>query len=233
MRIVALIAARMGSTRFPGKVLADICGKPMLERVIERARRAKRLDKVIVCTTTQPEDDAIAALCDHLRVARYRQPGDPNDVLERLCQAARAHNADVVVRLTGDCPLLDPAIIDRTVDQYLDGGVEYVRYAPDGFDVEVLSRSLLGSLRAAVSRCDRAAQARYREHPTSYITDHPSLYRQVIVGEVGAHLSVDTAEDLEYMRYIYKTLGEQFTMQEAQACKRPRAVAMRAHASTT
>lgn len=220
MRVVALIQARMASQRLPGKVLEPIQGKPMLQRVIERAKKARQLDKIVVCTTTNPEDDAIAALCDHLRVMRYR--GEDADVLARLCGAARAHHADVVVRLTGDCPLLDPMIVDRMVALYVEQKVEYVRHAPDGFDVEVLSRSLLGRTRAAVDRCDPDDQARYREHPTSYLIDHPTFCCQVTVGALGVHLSVDTAEDLEHARHIYATLGESFTMQEAQACKRKR-----------
>jgi len=188
----------------------------------ERSGLGEREDRL---ARLAAEDDPIAALCDRLHVKRFRGDGDPNDVLERLCQAARTHGADVVVRLTGDCPLLDPAKIDEMVTLYERERPDYVRHCPDGFDVEVLSRSLLGRVRSALTRCDPTRRSYFREHPTSYIFDGPEPFVVMTVGAVGPPLSVDTPADLEHVRHIYQTLGETFSMEEAQACKPKRTVA--------
>src|SRR6185295_19854342 len=115
MKNVAIIQARMGSTRLPGKALMPIGDATMLARVVERTRRAQRVDSVVVATTINPADDAIIDECAALDVAVYR--GDEHDVLERYYRAALAHDADIVVRITSDCPLIDPALIDKHVDR--------------------------------------------------------------------------------------------------------------------
>src|SRR6516165_2666209 len=112
MPTVAIIQARLGSSRLPGKVLADVAGRPMLARVVERTRRANRVDRVIVATSTSPGDDPLARF------------GDENDVLDRFYRAAREHGADTVVRITADCPLIDSAVIDRVVDEYRNQDVD-------------------------------------------------------------------------------------------------------------
>lgn len=115
-RTVAIIQARMGSQRLPGKVLLDIAGQPMLARVYERTRLAGAVDQVVVATTDQPDDDPIAELCEGRGYACYR--GSLPDVLDRYCQAARQFGAEVIVRVTADCPLIDPGVIDRTVEAF-------------------------------------------------------------------------------------------------------------------
>jgi spore coat polysaccharide biosynthesis protein SpsF (cytidylyltransferase family) len=119
MKVVATIQARMGSTRLPGKVLLDWAGEPMLARVIERIRRAETVDEVVVATTVRPSDHPIADLCVERNWACCR--GSENDVLDRYYQTAVAHQADVVVRITSDCPLIEPAIVDRVVREFLEG----------------------------------------------------------------------------------------------------------------
>src|ERR1044072_383690 len=114
--IVAIIQARMGSTRLPGKVLADIAGAPMLARVVERTRRSRVVKKVVVATTTAAIDDSIVTFCDAEGIAAFR--GHETDVLDRFYRAAKGEAADVVVRITADCPLIDPEIIDRVVTAY-------------------------------------------------------------------------------------------------------------------
>src|ERR1700722_9037153 len=117
MNIVAIIQARMGSTRLPGKAFLDICGEPMLARVMSRCQRAKRLTSTVVATTTQPADDLLQDLSVSRGWPFYR--GSENNVLDRYYQAAKQHNADIVVRITSDCPLIDPEVIDFTIDEFL------------------------------------------------------------------------------------------------------------------
>ncbi|MDH5507139.1 MAG: NTP transferase domain-containing protein, partial [Anaerolineae bacterium] len=112
-RVITIIQARMASSRLPGKIMQDLAGRPMLAWVVARARRAKTTDEVVIATTTDPADDAVAAYCEQNGYAYYR--GSMHDVLDRYYQAARQFDAHVVVRLTADCPLIDPAEIDRTV----------------------------------------------------------------------------------------------------------------------
>ena len=119
-RTVAIIQARRSSRRLPDKVLLDIGGKPMLQRVVERTRQARRLDEVIVATTIAPEDDAIGQLCQHIGVAVTR--GSVFDVLDRFYQTSLAFQAKVVVRITADCPLIDPGVIDQVVEAFFNWG---------------------------------------------------------------------------------------------------------------
>jgi spore coat polysaccharide biosynthesis protein SpsF len=117
LKTIAVIQARMSSSRLPGKVLRDIAGQPMLARVVERARRAVRVDEVIVATTLDSADDAVAEFCSGRGYPFYR--GSLNDVLDRYYQAARLYSAEIIVRLTADCPLADPDLIDHTVEAFL------------------------------------------------------------------------------------------------------------------
>jgi len=126
MRVVAIIQARTGSTRLPGKVLADLAGEPMLARVVNRTRRAKRLDEVVIATTSEPADDTIVEMCVARGWAYFR--GSNEDVLDRYYQAAIKYHAQAIVRITSDCPFIDPEILDRVVQAFLDGqpNVDYV-----------------------------------------------------------------------------------------------------------
>ena len=116
MKIFAIIQARMGSTRLPGKVMADIAGEPMLQRVLERVARATKLDGIIVATSSNPEDDPVAELCGKLATNCVR--GSESDVLDRYYQAATQHQLNCIVRLTADCPLADSHVIDRVIAAY-------------------------------------------------------------------------------------------------------------------
>src|SRR5579871_1881320 len=171
---VAIIQARMASTRLPGKVLADIGGRPMLARVIDRVRAASTIDDVLVATSTSRADDAIEVLCREHRIAVFR--GDENDVLDRYYRAAQATRADVVVRITADCPLHDPQVIDTVVSRFDPSRFDYASNAvdrtyPDGLDVEVFSFQ-------ALERAWREAQwASEREHVTAFIWKHPDRFR--------------------------------------------------------
>lgn len=138
--ILAILQARLSSSRLPGKVLMPILGKPMLQHEIERVQRAKKVDRLVVATSISPEDQAIEAACARMDVRCFR--GSLNDVLDRFYQASRPYAPEHVIRITGDCPLIDPGIMDRTIDYYLKGDFDYVSNAleptfPDGLDTEI------------------------------------------------------------------------------------------------
>jgi spore coat polysaccharide biosynthesis protein SpsF len=208
--ILGILQARASSRRLPGKVLKPILGRPMLERQIERLRRAKRMDKLVVATSTDASDDAIAALCQSLGVDCFR--GSLDDVLDRFYQAARRYAPRAVVRLTGDCPLADPTVIDRLVEMHLSGGVDYSsnvirRTYPDGLDVEVMEFHCLETA------WREATLPSEREHVTPFIRGQGERYR---FGNLVAPLDlsnyrwvVDDPEDFIFVSAIYEALYPQ------------------------
>jgi spore coat polysaccharide biosynthesis protein SpsF (cytidylyltransferase family) len=206
MNIIAIIQARMCSTRLPAKVLLDIAGKPMLERVVERVNASALIGKVIVATTEDPADEAIAALCCRISVETFR--GSMDDVLDRYYWAARAVRADIVLRITGDCPLLDPRLIDRSISTFLHGTYDYVSLArpvstfPDGLDSEVLSFAVL-------ERTWREATLpSEREHVTPYIWKNPGLFKLGTLSNErdlsAMRWTVDEERDLRFVREVYR-----------------------------
>lgn len=218
MKIVAIIQARMGSTRLAGKVLLDLAGEPMLARVVNRSRRATTLDQVVIATTTEISDEAIVKLCGSRGWTWFR--GSENDVLDRYFQAAKKHQAEVVVRITSDCPLIEPEIIDLTVREFLqDGTLDYVsntlppRTFPRGLDVEVMAFEAL----------ERAWQEdknpTWREHVTPYIYRHPQEFalKAVMNEQDYSHMrwTVDTPKDLTFVRRVYDHFGhDRFSWRE-------------------
>ena len=141
-KVVALVQARMGSTRLPGKVLADIDGEPMLARIVSRVERSSMVTDVVVVTSDTPADDVIEEFCKQKGLSVFR--GSENDVLDRIYQAAKAQQAETIVRVTTDCPLIDPEVIDRVVAAYLTDDCDYASNTlictyPDGLDTEVFS----------------------------------------------------------------------------------------------
>lgn len=197
----------MSSTRLPGKVLLPLAGRPMLERQIERLQRAQRLDRLIVATTVDPSDDAIASVCAELGVASFR--GSRNDVLDRYYQAALPAHPSHVVRLTADCPLADPDVIDRAVDLAVGGGFDYASNTlrptwPDGLDVEVMTFAALeAAWRDVSSPVDR-------EHVTQFIIKHPERFShgslQNDVDLSAMRWTVDEPRDLEFVTRVYELL---------------------------
>lgn len=207
-KIVAIIQARMGSTRLPGKVLMDLAGDTVLARVVNRTRRAKLLSKVAVATSVLPADDAIVRECERLGVACYR--GDESDVLDRYYQAAQQFAADIVVRITSDCPLIDPELIDSVICAFLEQRPDYATNAlhrtyPRGLDVEGFTVDVLG----LVARSAR--EAHQRAHVTPYIYENPGLFRIVSLTsekDASSHRwTLDTVEDLEIIRAVYEHFG--------------------------
>lgn len=207
MRTVAIVQARMGSTRLPGKILKDLAGETMLGRVVRRLRGAKQIDEVLIATTDSPTDDAIVAECQRYSIAVFR--GHQDDVLDRYFEAAKFTGAEVVVRVTSDCPLIDPEITERTIRAFMDHSPDYasntiVRTFPRGLDTEVVSM-------AALTRAWQEARRPYeREHVTPYILEHPEEFVLLpVVGDqdYSAHRwTVDMPEDLEFVRAIYNRL---------------------------
>lgn len=205
--VVVIIQARMGSTRLPGKVLKDIVGKPLLSHVVERVLAIQRVDQVIVATTTKEQDNSIVTLCTQLGVSCFR--GSEEDVLDRYYQAAKWIGADVIVRITADCPLIDPVVSEKVVDAYLRGGCDYAsnslkRTYPDGLDTEVFSFE-------ALEKAWREAKLpSEREHVTPYIWKNGNLFRlRNVMQKVNlSHLRwcVDEFEDLEFVRKVYERL---------------------------
>jgi spore coat polysaccharide biosynthesis protein SpsF len=179
----------------------------MLVRQIERIRRARHIDQLAVATSTDATDDPLEALCDEENVECFR--GDLNDVLDRFFRAAAIHSPEYVVRLTGDCPLIDPGLIDLAVDAILDSGADFVSNAvqptyPDGLDVEVLRFT-------ALTRAWREARKpAEREHVTLYIYQHPESFRLHHVKGTRdlSHMrwTVDTIEDFGFVRSVYESL---------------------------
>ncbi|WP_310829670.1 glycosyltransferase family protein [Paenibacillus pedocola] len=209
MRIVAIIQARMGSTRLPGKIMKEVVNKPLLEYQIEQVRRSRTIDQIVIATTTKDAEQPIIDLCKRMSVDYYRGPEE--DVLSRYYQAACCYGADTVVRLTSDCPLVDPAVIDEVITAFLShsAGYDYVsntmeRTYPRGYDVEVFSMKVLEQ---AFKEAGSAAE---REHVTSYLYGHPEVFR---VGQVkqtpdlsAYRLTVDTEEDFELMARVITAL---------------------------
>ena len=218
MRSIAIIQARMGSTRLPGKVLADIAGEPMLARVMERTRSARTVDQAVVATTELSVDHAIAQLCRQRGWPCFR--GSETDVLDRYYGAAIEFSADLVVRVTSDCPLIDPRLIDAHVNLLLArwGELDFVtnmakQTYPLGLAVEVMPADVL----ACMKRMSHSGML--KEHVTTLAYIEPGWFQ---IGHIlhAVDLShhrwtVDTREDLELVRLIFQHFGhDRFSWEE-------------------
>jgi spore coat polysaccharide biosynthesis protein SpsF len=198
MKVVATIEARMASSRLPGKVLKPLAGVPALGRMVERVRRSRSVDQVVVATTVSPADDAIAEYCLRSGIDCFR--GSEEDVLLRVLEAARWAGAGLIVELTGDCPLIDPGHIDAMTALYRDGGFDYVNNRlrpgiPDGLDVQVFSVAALAEVEGLTrDPIDRT-------HVSCYFYHHPEKYR------LGCPVLSDSDE--EYWPELAITLDEE------------------------
>lgn len=207
MRVLAILQARVSSTRLPGKVLKPLLGKPMLIRQIERIKRCRLIDKLVVATSVDSSDDALADVLSQAGIACFR--GSLDDVLERFYQAAKPYQPEHVVRLTGDCPLADSILIDEAINAHLVSGADYTSTAlnptyPDGLDVEVIRF-------AALERAWREGSLpSEREHVTPYIYRHPELFHLMSV-EQAENMStlrwtVDEPADFAFVERVYSEL---------------------------
>jgi len=219
-KVVLIIQARTGSTRLPGKVMSDISGKPMLWHLIDRVKKCRNVDLVALATTTRREDQILKELAEKSGAKTYC--GSEEDVLDRYYQAAKLNGADVVVRITADCPLIDPHLIDRMVRYFEDNRdkLDYVgmgspNHYPDGLDTEVFSFK-------ALERAWKEAKLKSeREHVTPYIWKNEKLFRIGAVAldkDLSQHRwTVDEDRDLRFVREIYKHLykeGRLFATEE-------------------
>jgi spore coat polysaccharide biosynthesis protein SpsF len=212
VRLLVVVQARSGSSRLPGKVLAEVAGAPVLFRMLERVRAARAPFDLVLATTTEAADEAVAAVGVAARVEVFR--GHPTDLLDRHYQAARHYGADAVVKIPSDCPLIDPAAIDRVLGFYLEHVDRYDFVSnlhpatwPDGHDVEVMSL-------AALETAWREARRGYeREHTTPFLWDNPEHFRiGNVTWEMGRDLHrshrfvLDYPEDLQFVRAVYDAL---------------------------
>ena len=209
-RVNAIVQARMGSKRLPGKTLMPIAGRPMLELLLERLRYSKKINDIIVATSVNPEDDAIEKFCrDNGGIVCFR--GSADDVLHRVHAAAKLYSTDIVVLVTGDCPLIDPRLIDKCVGIFLRAHYDYLsnfidQSYPPGIDVQILTFDLLSEINR------RARGAKFREHVTHYLFRHRENYRMRNVKAPDRlcrpdwHLEVDEMKDYELIKLIYENL---------------------------
>ena len=209
MKTVITIEARMGSTRLSGKVLRPVLGEPMLARMIERLRRVRKADGIVVATTVHAADDPIATLANDLGVGCHR--GSEEDVLGRVLDAAQGAGADLIVETTADCPVIDPGVIDQLIHTFLSNQVDYCSNVlshtyPRGLDAQVFPVAVLADV---ATRTEDPAD---REHVSLYIYEHPERYRLLNVASGLAdrdaewRLTVDTLEDSVLINAIYGEL---------------------------
>lgn len=206
--VIAIVQARLSSSRLPNKMLVDLAGKPVLARTLERAQAIQGVDAVILATSISPEDQPLLDMAERLGVQGYA--GSLEDVLDRIHSAAKQASAETVMRLTGDCPLLDPKLCHDVLLRFQKGDADYVSNVrpptyPDGLDAEVFSFEALDTAwREATLRSDR-------EHVTQYLWRHPDRFRLANVSgdEDFSTLrwTVDEPDDLDFMRRVYKSLS--------------------------
>ncbi|MCA9802625.1 MAG: glycosyltransferase family protein [Cyanobacteria bacterium HKST-UBA02] len=224
-RVVASIEARMGSGRFPGKVLGDVAGKPALTRLLDRLRLCRELDDIVLATTTSEADDALQAWAEAEGVKFYR--GSEDDVLGRVIEAHRATETDIIVELTGDCILTDPEIVDLGVTTFKAHQVDYVsNVVIPGFPVGVYVQVFRAMDLESIGR--RVEDPEVREHVSLYFYEHPEEYRLIHILPPARwqhpeyRLCLDYPEDLILIDSIYRLLepkfGDSFGIEEMIDC---------------
>lgn len=222
MKKAIIIQARIGSTRLPGKVFKELCGQKMLLHVINRLKFCKLADKIIIATTTLTEDDRVERFCLENNIPYYR--GSSDDVLSRYFEAAKVFGADIIIRITSDCPVIDPVIIDNMIEEFVkinkNEKLDYlsnsiVRTFPRGLDAEIFSFE-------ALEKSYNEAELQYeREHVTPYIYQHPELFsikNYAGSNDYSSHRwTVDTPEDFSLIEKVYNELyktGEVFLLED-------------------
>jgi len=205
VKVVAIIQARMSSSRLPGKVLMPLANKPVLAHIVERLSYCKMIDKIVVATTNEVSDDLVADYCKNNNIDFYR--GSLKDVLDRYYQSAKIHHANPIVRITGDCPVIDPVVVDAVITGYLSGEYDYYGLGgefPDGLDCTVFSFS-------AIERAWKEAKLQSeREHVGPYIENNPHLFRngalELFQGLSQQRWTLDELNDYELLSKIFNEL---------------------------
>lgn len=209
MQVEIYVQARMGSTRLPGKVLNHVLGKPLLLYLIERLRQSKEASNCVILTTTLPQDDVIVDFCKKHNQEYFR--GDPEDVLDRYYQAAVLRKPDGIARITGDCPLIDPEIVDEIIKSFKKNSPKWdmvsntvIRTYPRGLDTEVFS------FKALKTTFEKAKNVNEREHVTYFMYRHPESFNILNIScntnESRHRWTVDTAEDFDLIKLIIENL---------------------------
>jgi spore coat polysaccharide biosynthesis protein SpsF len=209
-RVVAIAQARMGSTRLPGKSMADLAGRPLLWQFLQRVKRSRRVDEIVMATTTRSEDDVLVTVARECGVSTFR--GAEHDLVDRYYRAAVTHRADLVVRIPADNPVVEPAEVDRIIEYHRRGESDFSANTHD-----ILGNGYPDGLGAEVFGFDRLEEIwrittdpRHREHPHTYFYDHPETYRLGTIPCPDAFrrpelkLDVNTPEDLTFLRAIYE-----------------------------
>jgi spore coat polysaccharide biosynthesis protein SpsF len=205
--IAVIVQARMGSTRLPGKVLKKILGEPMLWHLVNRVKKSRYVDTLIIAATEDKKDDAIEIFANEYHLGIYR--GSEKDIVDRYYNAARKYNADIVVRIWGDCPLIDPEIIDKTIEQFLSYKAEYANNSnpptfPFGMTIEIYSFNTLERI------WKETRDPFFREYPFEYIYANKESFKTVYVKNdvdlSDIHLTVDYIEDFELITKIFEDL---------------------------
>ena len=206
--VIAIVQARMGSSRLPGKVLKEILGKPVIWHLINRLKRSKLIDKMVIATTDKTDDEPILKLAEEMGIDSFA--GSEDDVLDRYYQAAKRYNVDTIVRITADCPLIDPVLVDKIVEYYLENRnrLDYVHSGlsyPDG-----IVETAVFSFTALEKAWREARLASEREHVTSYIWKNPHLFRIDVVenDENLSHirLVLDDKDDFRLVSEVFNNL---------------------------
>lgn len=187
---LVIIQAHMGSTRLPGKIMKKLCGKEVLVHVYERCMRANKVDKVVIATSVNKENDEIEKLCNNNNIECFR--GSESDVLDRYYQCAKAYNPDIVIRVTSDCPLVEPKLIDYWVTNMEKDGIEFIEEEKEiftGFGLDIFTMGALVKLK------ERSTEAKQKEHVIGYYLDHMNEFLRK---------KYPLTKDLEYLYRPYR-----------------------------
>ncbi|WEA39920.1 glycosyltransferase family protein [Lysinibacillus fusiformis] len=207
MRIVAIIQARMGSTRLPGKILKKVNGRPLLSYQLERLQQSNHINDLVIATTLNEKDDLIVEFCKKNNILWFR--GSEKDVLARYYKTAKTFKADAIVRITSDCPIIDVQVVDKTIQYFVDNNYEYVsntvdRTYPRGLDTEAFT------FEALEKAYKEAVMERDREHVTSYFYTNPDVFKISSVRNETDYSkyrwTVDTEEDFQLIKNIIEKL---------------------------
>lgn len=209
MKIGVIIQARMGSTRLPGKVLKKLADKEVLWHVVERLKQSKHLNEIIVATTTKQEDEEISAFCERHNITCFK--GDEFDVLNRYYEAAKVNNLDIIVRVTSDCPLIDPIVVDQLIETLLEGNYDYVSNSFEKTFAKGLECSAFTF--NALQRCVlEATNPSHREHVVLYMRENPTLFKTKGIrnekDESDFRITLDEDDDYKLLSIVYNELYE-------------------------